>query len=126
VVKLNVIVACATKAELREEMLAKETSNSESLACVEECLRKKFEQDSQYYKDQISRLEATVAAHHERLGRVLKVSRRAKQQQQGNSVISRLFVLDDDELYSFYFICPYLTNVCLQSETTVRLHVLAD
>jgi len=63
-------------------MVAKETSNSESLACVEECLRRKFDQDAQYYKDQISRLEATVAAHHERLGRVLKASRRTKQQQQ--------------------------------------------
>lgn len=67
--------------------MAKETSNSESLACIEECLRKKYEQDLEYYKDQISRQEATIAAHQERLGRVLKASRRASaksSQQQGN------------------------------------------
>jgi len=66
--------------------VAKETSNSESLACVEECLRKKFDHDVEYYKDQICRLEATIAAHQERLGRVLKASRRASAkpcQQQG-------------------------------------------
>ena len=55
--------------------MAKETTNSESLACVEECLRKKFEQDLEYYKEQICRHEATIAAHQERLGKVLKVSR---------------------------------------------------
>ena len=57
--------------------MCKETSNSESLACVEECLRKKFEEDVDYYKEQICRLEATLAAHQERLGRLLKASRRA-------------------------------------------------
>jgi len=70
-------------------MVAKETSNSESLACVEECLRKKYEQDLDYYRDQICRHEATIAAHQERLGRVLKASRRAAAkpcQQQGHNI----------------------------------------
>ena len=71
-------------------MVAKETSNSESLACIEECLRKKFEQDLDYYKEQICRHEATIAAHQERLGRVLKASRRATAkpcQHQGNLMV---------------------------------------
>jgi len=89
----NIIVpsytACLTlafQAELRDEIVAKETSNSESPACVEECLRKRYEQDVEYYKDQICRQEATISAHQERLGRVLKVSRRVtakRSQQQG-------------------------------------------
>ena len=73
--------------------MAKETSNSESLACIEECLRKKFEQDVEFYKDQICRHEATIAAHQERLGRVLKASRRAnaKPHQQGYIFVKRCF-----------------------------------
>jgi len=77
-------------------MVVKETSNSESLACVEECLRKKFEQDVEYYKDQICRHEATIAAHQERLGRVLKTCRRAsaKQcQQQGNTFTPAIIMI---------------------------------
>ena len=75
--------------------MAKETSNSESLACIEECLRKKFDQDVEYYKDQICRLEATIAAHQEKLGRILKASRRANAakpcQQQGICIDCILF-----------------------------------
>jgi len=73
--------------------VAKETSNSESLSCIEECLRKKYEQDMEYYKEQICRQEATIAAHQERLGRVLRASRRASAkpcQQQGIDWSSRM------------------------------------
>ena len=94
------------QAELREEIVAKETSNSESLACIEECLRKKFDQDVEWYKDQICRLEATIAAHQEKLGRILKASRRAnkpcQQQQQGICI--------DCIVYIFYTI---ITQVCI-------------
>lgn len=62
--------------ELREQIIAKETSNSESLTLVEECLRKKYERDMEDYRGTIARQEATIAAHQERLNKALKAARR--------------------------------------------------
>jgi len=73
---VEIIARFLAQMELREQIIAKETSNSDSMAVVEECLRKKYERDVECYRHQIAHQEATIAAHQQRLNKALKAARK--------------------------------------------------